>query len=164
VSELEISDAVSSEVWDADGKLLEAVYAGSEGGELNVNMALKKVGPQEYAYKGQHGGKSVAGKFKTRSKRGLATDKITTGLVATELLTGKSRELKMEQYHASINPTAPIEVSYKTESKEARRIKVMLGPMEGLATADDKGMLEKMEIPVGGLSLSQERVVVHGAP
>jgi hypothetical protein len=163
-SNLEISDTVSSEVWDAEGKLLEAVYAGSEGGELNVNMALKKVGPQEYAYKGQHGGKSVAGKFKTRSKRGLATDKITTGLVATELLTGKSRELKMEQYHASINPTAPIEVSYKTESKEARRIKVVLGPMEGLATADDKGMLEKMEIPVGGLSLSQERIVVRGAP
>ena len=164
VSDLVISDTVSSEVWDSDGKLLEAVYAVGEGGELNVNISLKRVGPQEYAYKGQHGGKSVAGKFKTRSKRGLATDKITTGLVAAELLTGKSRELKMEQYHASINPSAPIEVSYKTESKADRRIKVTLGPMEAVATADDKGMLEKMEIPVGGLSLSQERVLVRGAP
>jgi hypothetical protein len=163
-SDLAISDAVSSEVWDSDGKLLEAVYADSEGGELNVNITLKRIGPQEYAYKGQHGGKTVAGKFRTKSKRGLATDKITTNLVATQLLTGKSSELKMEQYHAGLNPAAPTEVSYKTESKDNRRIKVMLGSMEALATADDKGMLERMEIPVGGLSLSQERVLVRGVP
>jgi len=164
VSDLAISDAASSEIWDSDGKLLEAVYAGSEGGELSVNISLKRIGPQEYTYKGQHGGKSVSGKFKTKSKRGLATDKITSGLVAAELLSGKSRELKMEQYHASINPTAPVEVSYKTESKGERRIKVMLGPMAAVATADDKGMLEKLEMPMGNLSLSQERVLVRGAP
>lgn len=164
-SDLAISDTASTEVWDSDGKLLEAAYADSEGGELTVSVSLKKIGPQEYSYKGQHGGKPVAGKFKTKSKRGLATDKITSGVVATELLTGKAREVKMEQYHASINPTAPIEVLFKTESKEERRIKVMMGSVEAMATADDKGRLEKMEIPVGGgNSMSQERVLVRGAP
>jgi hypothetical protein len=89
---------------------------------------------------------------------------MTTSLVATELLTGKSKELKVEQYHAGLNPVSPVEVSYKTESKEKRVIKVMLGQMEALATADDKGMMEKMEIPIGGVQLSQERVLVRGSP
>jgi hypothetical protein len=163
-SELAIEDEVGAEVWDAEGRLLEAVYADSEAGELNVDIALKKVGPQEYAYKGKHSGKELSGKFKTKSKRGLSTDKMTTNLVATELLTGKSKELKVEQYHAGLNPVSPVEVSYKTESKEKRVIKVMLGKMEALATADDKGMMEKVEIPIGGIQLSQERVLVRGSP
>jgi hypothetical protein len=162
--ELAIQDEIGAEVWDAEGRLLEAVYADSEAGELNVNISLKKVGPQEYAYKGKHSGKALSGKFKTKSKRGLSTDKMTTSLVATELLTGKSKELKVEQYHAGLNPVSPVEVSYKTESKEKRVIKVMLGQMEALATADDKGMMEKVEIPIGGVQLSQERVLVRGSP
>jgi hypothetical protein len=40
----------------------------------------------------------------------------------------------------------------------------MLGKMEALATADDKGMMEKVEIPIGGIQLSQERVLVRGSP
>ena len=162
--DLVIQDAASSEIWDADGKLIEGSYAESDGGELSLQIALKKVGPQEYTYKGKRSGRPVSGKFKTKNKRGLATDKTTTALVATELLTSKSTELKLEEYHAGLNPEAPVDVSYKTESKEKRLIKMTLGQMEAHATADDKGMLEKLEFPVGSITLSQERILVRGSP
>jgi hypothetical protein len=151
-------------VWDADGRLLEAAYADSESGALRFNISLKKVGAVEYAYKGKRGDKSVAGKFKTKGKRGLATEKIVADLVAKELLAGKSSELKTEEYHAGLNPEGPVEVSYKTASKENRLIKVKLGEMEAVTTSDDKGRAEKIEIPVGSASLTSERVLVRGSP
>jgi hypothetical protein len=163
-NDLVIQDEASTEVWDAEGRLLEAAYADSDAGELAFNMSLKKVGPQEYTYKGQQRGKQLAGKFKTKSKRGLTTDKVKINLVATELLSGKSKELKLEEYHASVDPLAPTEVSYTTESKEDRRIKIKRGKMEATATTDDKGMLEKLDLPLGGVSLTSERVLVRGAP
>jgi hypothetical protein len=162
--DLAIQDTASSEIWDADGRLIEGAYAASDGGELSLQIALKKVGPQEYTYKGKRSGKAISGKFKTKSKRGLATDKTTTALVATELLTGKSTELKLEEYHAGLDPEAPVDVSYKTESKEKRLIKMTLGQIEAHATTDDKGRMEKLEIPVGAVTLSQERVLLRGSP
>ena len=163
-SDLMVQDRASTEVWDAEGRLLEAAYADSEDGELTMSVALKKVGPQEYAYKGKTGGKELSGKFKTKTKRGLATDKIKSKLVVSELFSGKSSELKTEEYHASLNPEAPTEVSYKTESGDNRRVRVARGESEAIATADDKGTLEKVEIPIGGTSLSRERILVRGSP
>jgi hypothetical protein len=164
-SDLVIRDKASTEVWDPDGKLVEAAYADSESGELSFSMSLKKVGPVEYSYKGKHEAKQISGKFKTKNKRGLATNKIVAGLLASELLSGKSNELKLEEYHAGVNPEAPVEVSYKTESKEKRLIKMKLGEMEALATSDDKGGLERVEIPVGNnVNVVEERVLVRGSP
>ena len=125
---------------------------------------MKKVGPAEYSYKGKHSDKQLSGKFKTKTKRGLVTDKILADLVATQLLTGKSSQLKLEEYHAGLNPESPVEVSYKTASKEKRLIKMTLGQMEALATSDDKGTVEKLEIPMGNFNLTQERVLVRGSP
>ena len=39
-----------------------------------------------------------------------------------------------------------------------------LGQIEAHATTDDKGMMEKLEIPVGAVTLSQERVLLRGSP
>jgi hypothetical protein len=163
-NDLMIQDEVSTELWDAEGRLLEAAYADTDAGELNLKMSLKKVGPQEYTYKGQQRGKQLSGKFKTKNKRGLTTDKLKTNLVASELLSGKSKELKLEEYHVDLDPLAPTEVSYTTESKDDRRIKIKRGKMEATATTDDKGMLEKLDVPLGGVSLTSERVLVRGAP
>jgi hypothetical protein len=55
-------------------------------------------------------------------------------------------------------------VSYKTESGDNRRVRVARGESEAIATADDKGTLEKVEIPIGGTSLSRERILVRGSP
>jgi hypothetical protein len=55
-------------------------------------------------------------------------------------------------------------VSYKTESKEKRIIKMTVGQMEAHATADDKGLMERLEIPIGAISLTEERVLVRGSP
>jgi len=162
--ELVIRDKASTELWDPDGRLVEAAYADSEAGQLSLSMSLKRVGPLEYSYKGKFDAKQVSGKFKTKNKRGLATSKIVSGLLATELLSGKSSELKLEEYHASVNPQAPVEVSYRTASREKRLIKMKLGEMEALATSDDKGGLEKVEIPLGELNVVEERVLVRGAP
>jgi hypothetical protein len=164
-SDLVIRDKASTEVWDAEGRLVEAAYADSESGKLSFSMSIKKTGPVEYSYKGKHEAKQLSGKFKTKNKRGLATNKMVAGLLATELLSGKSNELKIEEYHAGVNPEAPVEVSYKTESREKRLIKMKLGEMEALARSDDKGGLERVEIPVGNnVNVVEERVLVRGAP
>jgi hypothetical protein len=163
-SDLVIRDKASTEVWDPDGKLVKAAYADSESGQLTFSMSIEKVGPSEYSYKGKHDAKEVSGKFKTKSKRGLATNKIVAGLLARELLSGKANELKIEEYHAGVSPEAPVEVSYKTESKEKRLIKMKLGDMEALARSDDKGGLERLEIPVGNVNVVEERVLVRGTP
>jgi hypothetical protein len=162
-ADLVIRDRASTEVWDGEGRLVEAAYADSEAGQLSLSMSLKKTGPTEYSYKGKLESKQVSGKFKTKTKRGLATNKIISGLLASELLSGKSNELKLEEYHASLKPEAPVEVSYKTESKEKRLIKMKVGEMEAMATSDDQGGLEKVEIPLGGVNVVEERVLVRGS-
>jgi hypothetical protein len=163
-NDLTIQDKASSEIWDADGRLLEAIYADSDAGEISMAIALKKVGPTEYAYKGKHGGKDLEGTFKTKSKRGLTTDKVLADLVVRELLSGKSSELTVEEYHASVNPEAALEVSYKTASKEKRQITTMIGDAQATLTSDPKGRLEKAEIPVGTTSITHERIFSRGAP
>jgi hypothetical protein len=162
-SDLSIQDKASTEIVDAEGRLLEAVYADSESGELSLAVSLKKVGPVEYAYKGKAGAKELAGKFKTKSKRGLATDKILADLVVGQLLSGKSNELTVEEYHAGVNPEAALEVSYKTASKEKRQITTMLGDAQVTITSDEKGRLEKVEMPVGTTSVTRDRILVRGA-
>ncbi len=161
--DLASGDSITTEVSDKDGRLVEAAYAEAQGGEIAQEMQLKKVGPQEYTFKGKHGGKEVSGKFKTKGKRGLTGDKALTAAVLGELLSGKSAEMKMEEYHPGLNPEAPVEVGYKLESKEQRRIKISVGQMEMLATADDKGLMQKLEIPIGPVKMIRERVLVRGS-
>ncbi len=157
------SDSITTEICDKDGRLLEASYVEAEGGELAREIQMKRIGPQEYTYKGKHSGKNVSGKFKTKGKRGLSGDKALTAAVLSELLSGKSAEMKMEEYHPGLNPEAPVEVAYKVDSKEQRRIKISVGQMEMLATADDKGLMQKLEIPVGSVKMIRERVLVRGS-
>src|SRR5262249_53789223 len=149
-----------TERWEQGGRLVEAGFAYSQGGELEVDIALKKIGPQEYSYKGKHSGKDVSGKFKTKGKKGLASGKMVASIVASELLSGKAREVKIEEYHPSLNPEGPIEVAYQTQSKADRRIKATLGQMSLVGTADAHGELEKIEMPMGPITITQERVFV----
>jgi hypothetical protein len=151
-------DSVTTETSDRTGQLLNYVHVSASGAEVQLQMNLKRLAAGEYAYSGKQDGKPVSGKFKTKSKAGPATSKAISKAIREQLLAGKSRSVKLEEYVPSLDPTAPIEALYEVESKEERRVRSSLGPVKMLGTVDAHGDLEKAEVHVGPVVITEERI------
>jgi hypothetical protein len=160
---VEMQDTTQIEIWDSKGRLLEAAYAEAREGDLKLGVIVKKAGPQAYKYEGTKDDRDFSGKFKTKDKRGLASGKMLSTAIAGELLAGKSAEARFEEYRPAVNVEAPVEVVYTPESTEQRRLKIKVGETAIAATADEKGLVEKIDVPVGSVTATRERIFVRGS-
>jgi len=159
--ECRAEDTLTTQTVDASGQLLEHGQVSAHGGEIDVNVELKRVAPASYAYSGLYNGKKISGKFKTNDKAGLATDATISKSVRDRLLTGKAASFMLEEYSPSIDPTAPVETIYELESKDERRVQVSFGPLRLSTTVDEEGHAENVVGHIGGATLTIERLA-HG--
>lgn len=162
--ELIVEDTAATSLSDKSGQLIELTYAKASNGELSVQVAAKRKAGNEYTYSGTHSGKEVSGAFKTKDRRGVATDLMVSRGVKEKLLSGKAKELKFELYQPSLNPAGAVEVVCRKDAKSARALSLQLGPMKLDGTADEHGMLERVEMAMGKAKLVQERVFERGTP
>jgi hypothetical protein len=126
-------------------------------------MTVKKVGLREYTYEGTHVGKKISGHFKTKNPSGLRTEAEEHAAIAT-LVASKpeAAELRFEKYMPDLDPTASMEEVYHLVSKADRKLSVSLGQNQMNVVVDDKGMLSKGEIAIGGATMTFDRVVLRG--
>jgi hypothetical protein len=140
------------------GELLECRYAKANNAETEVDVDLKRLGPTEYGYDGKHKGKAISGKFKTKDKAGLATGRRVERTIRDVLLSGKAKTFKTEEFSPGTDPTAPVEVTYETESLESRKVRMRLGPMQISSTVDPDGSPVKLEMDMGSFVVTIERL------
>lgn len=155
-------DSATTTTVDTSGELLEYMRIVGSGGDIELRVDLKRVGPAQYAYSGQQSGKPISGKFKTKDKLGLAVSKRVSDNVKNQLLSGKATSFKVEEYAPSIDPTAALETIYEIDSREEKRVRVSFGPLRMTAIVDDKGDVEKMQATIGNATLTSERLAAGG--
>jgi hypothetical protein len=161
--ELSGSDRVVSERSDVHGRVLQIDSVEVEGEELSSQLQLTRNGiGREYVFKGKQSGKEISGHFRSKEKEGLASSILVADRLRSTLLSGKSPEIKVEEYHAGLSPQ-PLEVTYRRKG-DGRGITLMLGQLEAHGRLDESGIIDQVSMPIGGTSMQQERVLIRGTP
>ncbi|HXU83203.1 MAG TPA: hypothetical protein VN914_17535 [Polyangia bacterium] len=155
--QLAYADTSSTEVADGKGDLVLAVYSKMEEGKPASSVRIDRTAAGQYTFKGEQGGKSINGSFKSRGKRLLSSSAVTEEL-RRSLLSGKSQELTVEEYHPHGDPTKTIDVVYRR--KEGRTVAFQVGGSEVSTVRDERGWVEK----ASGAGISMERIFVKGTP
>jgi hypothetical protein len=151
-------------VLDAKGKLQRGTWVTAETGEeLSLNMSLTREKNGKFSYAGQVSGKELSGKLVT--PKGLLNSLDVAAMIKKKLAKGEAFSETVPEYHPSIDPTAPVEVTY-THAKDAppRQVVMRLGEREIVAVADDEGMVKSSHFAMGKLQLSISRQYVRGKP
>jgi hypothetical protein len=162
--DLAANDRFGAERSDATGRVVSVDAIEAHGEELDSQYKLTRKGSgREYSYKGKQSGKDVTGKFKAKDAKGLASSLLVSNRLRDELLSGKTTELKIEEYHPGISPQ-PFEVVYKRKGTQGRDVSFRLGQLEASGHLDERGMVDKVTIPLAGMMMAQSRVFVRGNP
>lgn len=164
--ELLVQDTVSTELADKDGRLVARDYARATNGELDIQMSLEQVRGREYHYEGKHNGKDVSGTF--TAPEDLLAEPGAARVVREQLLPGKKKELTIQIYSPSANPTGSIAQVLRKEDGE-RELSAEMGPLKVRLSVDALGLARKAVVPLGDKGedkgeLVQERVSVSGTP
>jgi hypothetical protein len=157
------TDSVETERSDASGRLIQLDSVEIEGEEIESQFRLTRQGTsREYAYEGKQSGKAVSGRFKAKEKDGLPSSLLVSSRLRATLLTGKTVELRVEEYHPSLAPE-PLEVIYRRKG-DGGAVTMSLGQLQASGRLDERGMVDQMSMPIGGTTMRQERVLVRGTP
>jgi len=162
--DLEPSDHVGIERIDRDGRLLTVDTVSAHGEELEYEYKLtRQRRTRVYSYKGKQSGKDVTGKFKSKEDKGLASSSLIARRLLDELVTGKAAQLTVEEYHPGISPQ-PFDVVYKRTGGDAHDVTMRLGQLEANGHLDERGITDRVSIPIAGITMIQRRVFVRGNP
>jgi hypothetical protein len=162
--DLTANDRFGAERSDANGRVVSVDAVEAHGDEIDSQYKLTRKGSgRDYSYQGKQSGKDVTGKFKSKDAKGLASALLIAKRLRDELLGGKTAELKIEEYHPGISPQ-PFEVVYRRKGSEGREVSFHLGQLEATGHLDERGMVDKVTIPLAGTMMAQSRVFTRGNP
>jgi hypothetical protein len=160
-SEVLASDVFTRESLDRAGQLVDMVYVKVVNGEVESKVSLARA-QKDYAYQGTWEHKPLEGRF--ASKRPLVGDLQHWKLLRENVLGGKSGELALTSYSPTTDPTAPVEIIYRKRDGEPRGVTVEMGPMKLKGRADAHGVLERVELAAGRITIVSERLWSQGVP
>ncbi|MBK7860130.1 MAG: hypothetical protein IPJ65_16250 [Archangiaceae bacterium] len=163
-SEWMLQDSSSTVITARDGYVEKKSQRMTANGEeqLDVQLERKKGG---YAYSGRVSQKDLSGTFKTRDKKGIASDAVVVREVKGQVMSGKKPELSFEEYLPDADPTAPLSVVVRRDPVAgADAVIIETGRIKMMARLDEKGDTVSVEVPMGPVTLVQERRFVEGSP
>jgi hypothetical protein len=164
VDQLNAEDHVDIEFSDAAGRVTHVENIEGEAGEITTHVKMSRSGNgRDYSVTGKHSGKDISGAFKCKEKEGLASQMLVAARLRDGLLSGKARELKVEEYHGGLSPLAPVDVTYRAGAKRGD-MTFFMGALEATGHVDARGMQDSFSLPVGSLVLRLERVLARGTP
>jgi hypothetical protein len=147
-----------------DGYVTSKTAHMSANGEEQLELTLKR-DKAGYAYSGRVSQKDLSGSFKTKDKKGIASDVIVVREVKNQLMTGKKAELQFEEYLPDADPTAPLTVTLRRDPLAGPdAVNVETAKMKMAGRVDGAGDLLSVEVPMGPVTLLQERKFVEGSP
>ena len=154
-------DTVSTELADAEGHLVSRDYARSIDGQVDLHVSLARVRGGEYHYEGRWGGKLQRGGFTTAEA--LAGEALVARTLRTLREAAAGTERTLQRYEPSRHPTAPLPQVLRSAGG-GREVTAESGPLTATLTLDARGLVERMEVPLEGVRLVQERVSEEGNP
>lgn len=146
-----------------DGYLTQKTARMTANGEEQLDITVKR-DKGGYSYSGRVSQKELSGKFKTKDKKGLASDVVVTREVKGQLMPGKKAHLQFEQYMPDADPTAPLLVTVKKDAAAPDAITLETAKLKLYGRVDAWGDLVTVEVPMGPVTLLQERKFVEGSP
>ncbi|MDP1825654.1 MAG: hypothetical protein Q8L48_20505 [Archangium sp.] len=149
---------------DADGFISARRVVAVTNGELQFNMLVTHNGGRLYTYAGTSSGKELAGTFKTKGARGFEGDVMFSHALRDELLTGKVKQLDVEQYIPDLTPIAPTVFVTRRSATGPRAVEMETAQLKIIATLDANGDSEATDVQLGPVSLHSERKFLQGAP
>jgi hypothetical protein len=151
------------EVAAADGVLDEQHFVQTKNGQVVSQVDLTRKEKFHYAYSGAQGGKSIEGRFDTPS--GIPSILLVARLLATEVLSGHAKALAVPQYRAAAHPEGPVTLTFRKSAVGKRAVESdEPGGSKATLLLDEAGLVEKLTMPAGKLTLAVERVYTHGKP
>ena len=145
-----------------DGTLKEKRFVVVSNGEPDRELVLSRVKVGQYTYGGTVQGKALKGVLKTHDKKDLPSDVLSARRIKRELLTGKAKELKIEDYVPDANPAGLTVVTVRKEAGP-NEVTMELGPMKLEATVDATGVTERAALHAGPVTIVEERAYNEGA-
>ncbi len=164
VDQLTAEDHFDIEISNAAGRVTRIEHIEGEAGEITSHVKMSRSGNgRDYSVSGTQSGKEISGAFKSKEKEGLASQMLVAARLRDGLLSGKARELKVEEYHGGLSPLAPVEVTYRTGAKSGD-MTFFMGALEASGHVDARGMQDSFSLPVGSMVLRIQRVLARGTP
>ena len=146
---------------DASGHVVAKVCSKTSAGELETIVTLTRAADGKmYGYEGTVKGKKVKGTFATAD--GLAGDRLVAKRMPL-LLSGGSSEERFQQYSVDENPVGATEVVYRKDAGP-RRVTIESSGTKVHATLDEDGYPSFMQMPIGALTITYERIWSRGKP
>jgi hypothetical protein len=147
-----------------DGYLTEKTARILANGEEQLDVTLKR-DKAGYAYSGRVSQKELTGTFKTKDKKGIAGDAVIAKTVKTTLMTGKKPEAQFEQYMPDADPSTALTVTIKRDAAAGPdTVTLETAKLKMSGKVDANGDIASLEVPMGPVTLVQERKFVEGSP
>ncbi|HET7540408.1 MAG TPA: hypothetical protein VFK05_11075 [Polyangiaceae bacterium] len=147
--------------YDAKNVLQAATWVEGSGGEITMKIGIHRQADGSYAMQGELGGKPVSGELK--APNGIATSLDIATRLKKKLKTGAPFELKLPEYHPSLEPKALIDVVYRHQKGDpARQVSVTMANGTMIEDVDDNGMAKSFSFPVGKSQFVVERLKSEG--
>jgi len=154
-------DSYEVYAYDAKNVLQTGTWVEGNGGEVTLKIGLKREGEGKYSYQGELKGKPIKGLLK--APNGIATSLDIAARLKKKLKAGAPFELKLSEYHPSIDPAAVIDVTYRHQKGDpARQVVVTMNDRAMTAEVDDEGMAKSAWFQVGKQRLVIERLKSEG--
>lgn len=164
-SDLVTSDSVSTEVANADQRVVAGRWFDSESGKPNLEMSLELGAGGTYRYQGTFRGKPIEGSFSHSDKRGLPSARALETELKRRIRKPGAFTLSHVSYHPGQDPTRPAEETYSRLADDPQnRVRFKQGELEVVGTVDAQGRLESGDASLGRMKFRLARVFVRGTP
>lgn len=164
-SELRVEDDYSVQHVDAEERLASGLWVNASGGQVDLNITVKRTKGASYHYAGQVQGKKIDGTFSTKDGKGLASELFSVRELERRSKGKAPYSFEVAYYRPGTDPTRPITERYSREGSDApETVHAKVGSTMIHGTLDELGLMKTAEFPIGGMSLTFERAFIRGRP
>lgn len=156
------NDEVSVIEVGKDGGVLEKRQVNVSNGTPELDVTLTRVRRGVYAYRGTSQGKALAGQLTTSDRKDVPGDPRQARMMA-DFTASTRKTLRLEDYLPAASPVALTPV-ITTHGAGPREVTIEAGPMTFRATLDATGLTERASMPMGPVTMDQQRAFTEGKP
>jgi hypothetical protein len=160
--DLQFQDSETMVELDAQNRLVKGVWAKGTAGELTHRIEVEREKNGDYKYEGSFEGKNVQGTIKPKDKKGLPSEIAIAAELRVLVKSGK-KELKIEEYHPTIDPSKTVDVTY-SKGAQPGQLNVTVADTTFVGQVDEHGFFQRLDISLGSASMISERVMSTGKP
>lgn len=156
-------DDLIVEYSEIDGSLKEALYSGTQAGQLVRDLSVKTADGKTFLVDGKLQGKAIKKSFSVKEKM-MGSIQHNEVLAKTFFGSKKSKSITLYSYTPHVNPIGQTKYSYQLKSKTTKKAEISfeLGAVLGEGTIDKDGSSETLNMKIGSMEMKYLRVLKAG--